>query len=164
MVTPDAPQQPSFPFRSRCRRLVTLFFALAGHAGTLREWGLGALIRFAPGASGRGPSLSLTPTWGETASGVQRLWDRGATNPTLSRAGGTRLDAQFGYGFAAFRSSGVLTPFGAVSLDREYGRGYRLGSRLAMGRSAHVSLEAERRERAVAPAIHAVMVRGAVRF
>ena len=137
---------------------------LAVHEGALREWGFGALIRFDPGASGRGPSVSLTPAWGETASGVQRLWERGATDPHLPGAPGRRVDAQFGYGVTAFGGRGVLTPFGIVSLAREQGPGYRLGGRLALGRWATVSLEAERRERAAAAAVHAVMVRGALRF
>ena len=137
---------------------------LAVHEGALREWGFGALIRFDPGASGRGPSVSLAPAWGETTSGVRRLWERGATDPILRDAPGRRLEAQFAYGFAALRGRGVLTPYGTVSLAEEYGRGYRLGGRLAVGRSATVSLEAERRERAAAAAVHMVMVRGAIRF
>ena len=137
---------------------------LAVHEGALREWGFGALIRFDPGAAGRGPSVSLTPAWGETASGVQRLWERGATDPTMHGTAGTRLDAQFGYGFAAFRGQGVLTPFGMMSLAGEDGRGYRMGGRLAVGRSATLSLEAERRERTTVAATHAVMVRGVLRF
>ena len=137
---------------------------LAVHEGTIREWGFGALLRFAPGASGHGPSVSLMPAWGKTTSGVQRLWERGATDPTVPSALGTRLDAQFGYGFAAFRERGVLAPFGAVSLVREEGRSYRLGGRLAVGHSATVSLEAERRERPAASVVYAVMVRGDVQF
>ena len=137
---------------------------LAVHEGTIREWGFGALLRFAPGASGHGPSVSLMPAWGKTTSGVQRLWERGATDPTVPSALGTRLDAQFSYGFAAFRERGVLAPFGAVSLVREEGRSYRLGGRLAVGHSATVSLEAERRERPAASVVYAVMVRGNVQF
>ena len=137
---------------------------LAAHEGALREWGFGGVIRYDPGASGRGPSVSLIPGWGDTASGVQRLWERGATDPTVARPPGSRLVAQFGYGFAAFRGRGVLTPFGAVSLDREYGNGYRIGSRIAVGRSANLSLEAERRERAAAATVYAVFVRGALQF
>ena len=137
---------------------------LAVHEGSLREWGVGAQIRFDPGASGRGPSVSLTPGWGDTASGVHRLWERGATGATVPGAPDARLDAQFGYGFAALRGRGVLTPFGVVSLAREYGRSYRLGGHLAVGRSATLSLEAERRERAAVAAVHAVMVRGVLRF
>ncbi len=137
---------------------------LAAHEGALREWGFGAVIRYDPGASGRGPSVSLMPGWGDTASGVQRLWERGATDPTVPRPPGSRLDAQFGYGLAAFRGRGVLTPFGRVSLDREYGNGYRVGSRIALGRSANLSLEVERRERAAVSAVYAIFVRGAWEF
>ncbi len=38
-----------------------------------REWGLGGSLRLDPGAEGRGLSFSLFLTWGETASGVDRL-------------------------------------------------------------------------------------------
>ena len=126
--------------------------------------GLGALVRFAPGTGGRGPSLSLMPSWGETASGVQRLWDRGATDPRLHDAPGARLEAQFGYGFAPFEGAGVLTPYGGVILARKVARGYRLGGRLAVGRAATVSLEAERRERLAAAKVHALMLLGTVQF
>ena len=83
---------------------------LALHHGTLQEWGFGALLRYAPGRSGRGPSVSLGPSWGDTASGVQRLWERGVTDPTLYEVPGSRLDAQFGYGFTAFRGGACSLP------------------------------------------------------
>ena len=137
---------------------------LTVHRGTLREWGFGALVRFAPGTGGRGPSVSLMPSWGETASGVQRLWDRGATDPLFYDAPGARLEAQFGYGFSPFGGAGVLTPYGAVNLVRAAARGYRLGGRLAVGRAATVSLEAERRERLAAAKVHALMLLGTVQF
>ena len=140
---------------------------LVAHEAALREWGLGALIRFDPGSSGRGPQVSLMPAWGDTASGVHRLWEHGATDAVgaaVPGTSGTRLDAQVGYGFGALGGRGVLTPYGAVSLDGEEGRGYRVGWRLAVSRTANVSLEAERRERTAAPVAHAVLVRGALRF
>ena len=137
---------------------------LALHEGALREWGFGALIRYDPGPSGRGPSVSVMPGWGDTASGVERLWERGATRPIVRASPGSQLDAELGYGFAAFGGRGLVTPFGTLGLERRYGRSYRLGSRLALGRSATLSVEAERRERAAAPADHALLVRGAVRF
>ena len=137
---------------------------LTVHKGTLREWGFGARVRFAPGAAGRGPSVSLMPSWGETASGVQRLWERGATDPLLYDASGAHLEAQFGYGFTPFGGEGVLTPYGGVSFVREAARGYRLGGRLAVGRLATVSLEAERRERLAAATVHTLMLLGTVQF
>ena len=137
---------------------------LASHHGTLQEWGFGALLRYAPGRSGRGPSVSLGPSWGDTASGVQRLWERGVTDPTLYEVPGSRLDAQFGYGFTAFRGRGLLTPYVRLSLAHEAARGYRLGSRLALGPSASVSIEAQRREYPAAPINHALLVLGTLQF
>ena len=134
------------------------------HRGTLREWGFGGMIRFAPKAAGRGPSVSLMPAWGDTASGVQQLWEHGATDPLLHSAPGARLDAEFGYGFAALRGQGLLTPCGGVSLVREAARGYRFGGRLAVGRSATVSLEAERRQHLAAARNHRLMLLGNVQF
>ena len=137
---------------------------LALHHGTLQEWGFGALLRYAPGRSGRGPSVSLGPSWGDTASGVQRLWERGVTDPTLYEVPGSRLDAQFGYGFTAFRGGGLLTPYARLSLAHDAARGYRLGSRLALGPSASVSIEAQRREYPAAPINHALLVLGTLQF
>ena len=137
---------------------------LASHHGTLQEWGFGALLRYAPGRSGRGPSVSLGPSWGDTASGVQRLWERGVTDPTLYEVPGSRLDAQFGYGFTAFRGRGLLTPYVRLSLAHDAARGYRLGSRLALGPSASVSIEAQRRKYPAAPINHALLVLGTLQF
>ena len=137
---------------------------LASHHGTLQEWGFGALLRYAPGRSGRGPSVSLGPSWGDTASGVQRLWERGVTDPTLYEVPGSHLDAQFGYGFTVFRGRGLLTPYARLSLAHEAARGYRLGSRLALGPSASVSIEAQRREYPAAPINHALLVLGTLQF
>lgn len=61
-------------------------------------------------------------------------------------------------------AAGVLTPYGGVSLAREVARGYRLGGRLAVGRTATVSLEAERRERLAAAMVHALMLLRTVQF
>ena len=137
---------------------------LALHHGTLQEWGFGALLRYAPGRSGRGPSVSMGPSWGDTASGMQRLWERGVTDPTLYEVPGSRLDAQFGYGFTAFRGRGLLTPYARLSLAHDAARGYRLGSRLALGPSASVSIEAQRREYPAAPINHALLVLGTLQF
>ena len=135
------------------------------HRGTLREWGVGGLVRFAPKAGGRGPSVSLMPTWGDSASGVQQLWERGATDPHLQHsAPGARLDAEFGYGFGALRDRSVLTPYGGLSLVGEAARGYRLGGRLVVGQSATVSLEAERRQHLAAARTHALLLLGTLQF
>ena len=136
-----------------------------------REWGLGGSLRLDPGAEGRGLSFSLFPTWGETASGVDRLWDQdvaelasddGAANDNVPQM---RLDSELGYGFGAFGGRGLLTPYGGFSLAGEGSQRYRIGGRFEIGSSLNLSLEGERREPANdAAADHAVMLRGQMRF
>ena len=58
--------------------------ALLTHSGNYEEWGFSGLIRLDPGADDRGLSLSLVPAWGETQSGVQRLWNDGVTDRTAA--------------------------------------------------------------------------------
>ena len=137
---------------------------LVVHAGTVRESGFGAVLRVDPGKSGLGPSLSLTPAWGATASGVHQLWEHGANAFSMYDTPGGRMNAQFAYGFPALEGAGLLTPFGALSFAGERGRGFGLGATLAVGRRATVSLEAERRRRLASRAIYAVMLRGMLRF
>ena len=149
--------QPGLTIEGYGRRLVA-------HEGALRESGLGVVLRVDPGESGLGPSMSVTPAWGVTASGAHQLWERGATAFSGYDAMGAHMNAQFAYGFAALDGGGLLTPFGALSVSGEQERAYRFGATLAMGRSATVSLEAERRRRLAVGVIYAVMLRGMLQF
>ena len=108
--------------------------------------------------------MSVTPAWGAAASGVNQLWERGASDFSMFDAPGARMNAQFAYGLPALNGSGLLTPFGALSLAGEQERGYLLGATLALGPSATFSLEAERRRRLAVRAIYAVMLRGMLQF
>ena len=83
---------------------------LAMHEGTIREWGVGVLLRFDPGMVGRGLSVSLAPSWGETVSGVQHVWEHGATDLVPRDVLGMRMDTRVGYGLRAFRGRVVLSP------------------------------------------------------
>ena len=137
---------------------------LVVHQGAVRESGFGLVLRVDPGESGLGPSMSVTPAWGATASGVRQLWEHGANAFMAYNTPGARMDARFAYGFPVLRGGGLLTSFGTVNLAREAGQGYGLGATLAVGRAATVSLEAERRRRLAAQAIYAVMLRGMLQF
>ena len=136
---------------------------LATHENdSLREWSYGARLHYEPDASGRGPSVRVTRSWGETASGVQRIWERDATDAAPSGdAPAGRLDVRVAYGFPAFSGQRRLTPYGAVGLEDGAGRDYRLGGRLSLGAKGALSLEAEHRD--AAPS-HAVMLRFVARF
>ena len=143
---------------------------LAGQSD-YREWGLGGSLRLDPGAEGRGLSFSLAPAWGETSSGVERLWDQDvaklasddrAANDNVPQM---RLDSELGYGFGALGGHGLLTPYGGFSLAGEGSQRYRIGSRFEIGSSLSLSLEGERLEPANdAAAEHGVMLRGQMRF
>ena len=50
------------------------------------EWGVGGMIQIDPQA-GRGLSMRLVPAWGEDASGVQELWERGVSSGRDPAAG-----------------------------------------------------------------------------
>ena len=56
------------------------------------------------------------------------------------------------------------SPYGGLSLVGEAARGYRLGGRLAVGQSATVSLEAERRQYLAAARTHALLLLGTLQF
>ena len=137
---------------------------LAVHEGALQEWGVGAMVTIDPGMDRRGLSASVTPSWGETASGVQRLWQQGAAGPAWYGTSRAQVDAQLGYGVPVFGGRSVLTPFGAMNLAGDEARRYRLGGSLATSRWTTLSLEIERWDRALTAAMHSVMVRGAVEF
>ncbi len=139
---------------------------LATHSGdgNAEEWGAGGLVRFDPGAHGRGLSLHLAPAWGKTASGVRQLWERRAADLRVN--GGeapARLEAELGYGLRAVGGWGVLTPFGALTLSGADARRYGLGARLHVGPFG-LDLEGERRESAGAALEHAATLRGVLRF
>ena len=137
---------------------------LAVHEGALQEWGVGAMVTIDPGMDRRGLSASVTPSWGETASGVQRLWQQGAAGPAWYGTSRAHVDAQLGYGVPLFGGRSVLTPFGAMNLAGDEARRYRLGGSLATSRWTTLSLEIERWDRALTDAMHSVMVRGAAEF
>ena len=138
---------------------------LAGQSD-YREWGLGGSLRLDPGTGGQGLSFSLTPAWGDTASGVDRLWDQDvaalATDDTAvnDNVPQMRLDGELGYGFGTFGGHGLLTPYGGFALAEEGSRRYRIGIRFEIAPAFDLSFEGARREPANdAAAEHGVMLR-----
>ncbi|MCY4614576.1 MAG: hypothetical protein OXB94_13285, partial [Nitrospira sp.] len=114
-----------------------------------QEWGASGTVRLAPGSNGQGLSLTLAPTWGVTASGVDGLWARQTTQGLAPQ--GTQatpagqLAADVGYGFAAF-DTGLLTPYAGTVLAAGADRTYRLGARWASVTGLALTLEGRRQE------------------
>ena len=97
-------------------------------APTLRDWGLGVVIRWRPAGGGMGPEMSLSPAYSGTL---------GAAAPSLN--------AEFGYRVSAF--GGVLTPYSAA----EFGNGqqsYRAGAHFVIGQGIALSAEGTHRQSA----------------
>ena len=135
------------------------------YRGDIKEWGVGGLVTFGPGADDRGLSFSLAPSWGEAQGGLARLWEDELVvandNDPLAGDAETamRLDAEIGYGLSAVGGHGVLTPYGGLALSGDGARTWRLGQRLEIGPGFHLSLEWERQETDAGAAEHAVMLK-----
>ena len=131
---------------------------LVAHQGNTQEWSVGGALRLAP-ASGRGWSLRLAPSYGETGSGLARRWEHG---PAPGPSPTAQVDTEVGYGLAAF--AGTLTPYGGFALSGGGARGFRLGARFRLGPAVEMALEGERRAGRSPSPDHALVLRGRMRW
>ena len=123
--------------------------ALVGGKGDTEEWGLSGLITYNPAANGRGLSFSLTPGYGVTTSGVERLWQQGLDDG-LEAQGGTdgnnytpNLDLRLDYGMDVSAMPGLVTPYTEFSFGAT-GDTYRLGLQWQRSKWFDLKLVAER--------------------
>ena len=103
------------------------------------EWGAGGSVRIAPGADGRGLTLTLAPAWGAAEGGAERLWSHGdarafAPEGETEAGAGSRIEAELGYGFAVLGGRAVATPWAGMTRSGA-DETLRLGQRLTMGAS-----------------------------
>ena len=133
------------------------------HSGDYEEWGVSGLVRLDPGAAGLGFALSVQPAWGQTASGVQRLWETGVTGGAAGAdQPGGRVNTRVAYGIGAW--GGVMTPYTDVSLSGEGSRRLSLGGQFNIGSSVRMSLEGAHSRPARSIASNDVMLRGSLRW
>ena len=133
-----------------------------------REWGASAAIRLNPGATGRGLMLTLEPSWGMAASGVERLWGQRGAQGQAGYGGFAspgRLNAEVGYVLDGPMGVGIQTPYAALSLGDTGGRTLRVGWRLARGSLGNLDIEGTRRQVANRQsAEHGILLRAALRW
>ena len=144
---------------------------LTHEAAGLRERGVAGTLAWNPPPPGRGPTLTLSQSFGAGASGGKDALLSRTTLEGLAAndngAGRRRLEARFGYGFAVYGGGFTMTPeigLGLSDAGRDYSLGWRL-TRTGPG-SLELSIDATRRERAnddVAPE-HGIGVRLTARF
>ena len=99
-----------------------------------REWGIGGLVRLAPGGNERGLAISVQPAWGDAALAA-----------STDRAAG-QVNAEVAYGFAVLADAAVLAPFAGLTLAPEGTNTYRIGGRLRMTDALNLSLTGEHHE------------------
>jgi hypothetical protein len=139
--------------------------ALVIRDGNYGEWGLSGLIQLDPNAAGHGLSMSVRPTLGVAASGVNGLWEHGTIDLLAGSQPGGRVEAEIGYGLPAFGMAGVLTPYAGAELTDNGSRSLSLGGRLKLGPTFDLGLEAKRRESAGGDTVkHDITLEGSVRW
>ena len=126
------------------------------------EWGLGGMIQIDPAARGQGLSIRLAPSYGDAASGVNQLWERGVSgavrDPDLGAA--ANLDGEVAYGVAGFQG----TPYSGFYLAESGARAFSSGLRYELGSGIGLRIEGTRRESALGAAEHSVGIRGRLKF
>ena len=145
---------------------------LAHDASGFDDWGLSGAVRLDPSpASERGFSLSLRhAAGGPAANGADALFNR-ETMPAPAAQDhsppGSRLEAETGWGFAAFDGRFTGTPHLGFGLT-DTGRNYKLGWRLTSARRGdprfEIGLDATRRETADDDAEHGIVLRSVIRW
>ena len=131
----------------------------------MADWGVGGMLRIAPGGSGKGLALTVRPEVGETARDADRLWGlENASRLAKEEIGSLdpRVRAEVGYGLDAW--GGLLTPYAGLSVSEGGNGAYRLGGRFKVGERLSMSLEGDVREREDDGPVHGVALRGSLRW
>ncbi len=126
------------------------------------EWGFGGMLQLDPGVRGQGLSIRMAPTYGDAASGVNQLWERGVSGAVRDRDwnAGANLDAEVAYGLPGFHG----TPYSGFRLSERGTRAFSSGLRYDLGSGLGLRFEGTRREGALGGAEHSVGIRGRLRF
>ena len=155
---------------------------LLAHEDTgYEEWGLSGSVAYRSNGDGRGLSVNLGSAWGDTGSGVQRLWAldnaRGLA-PRAAMNAAQRFQAEFGYGlrgrhvFAGRRGQALWYPYVGAESAQGGAAALRLGLKLSAGPSAQAALELGRRDSAphrgtgggIKAPEHAIQLNGSIRW
>ena len=134
--------------------------ALLGSGGNYKEWGISGSLRLQPGADGQGLSLTITPGYGESQSGIQAFFD--ATNKADTATADPRayIDARIGYGLSLRHWNAVLTPYTELTLGTT--DSYRLGLNWKFGTRYNLTLSGEH-QTGTTPS-QAILLKGEMNF
>ena len=136
-------------------------FVLSAREG-YEEWGLGGMLQFDPAVRGQGLSIRVAPSWGDAASGVNQLWERGVSDAVRGHGpdGTANIDGEIAYGIAGLNG----TPYGGFHLGERGLRAFSSGVRYDLGSGLGLRLEATRRESMLRSPSHTVGIRGRIKL
>ena len=131
------------------------------------EWGASAAMTLAPDRSGRGFALRIAPSWGSTASEVERLWSadtaRFSRDAQYDNEGA--LQTELSYGVRSPLGRGVVSPYAGLELTGNGDRTWRIGGRWKAAPAFRLTLEGTRTEEDDTPRPSAaIMVRTSIRW
>ena len=129
------------------------------------EMGVSGSAHFTWGTRKRGLSVRVGSSWGDAASGAERLWSQASTASLASsvQSEGARYEAEVGYGMDA-PGGALIKPYAGLALSDRGSQTYRLGGRLRVGDRVSLRLEGDRRERVGGDASHGIGLFGSVRW
>ena len=131
------------------------------------EWGVSGAVTWQPDALGHGWSMTARSSWGVTASGVESLWHRPATDGVSSDVPGRavhRFESELGYGLAGLRGRGLWYPFIGTRTAEGGAQSVRMGVKLTSGPNLDAALQIGRSAQPGSVPDHTIQLRGAIRW
>ena len=132
------------------------------------EWGASAAMTLAPERSGRGFALRIAPSWGSTASEVERLWladDTARFGREAQYDNEGALQTELSYGVRSPLGRGIVSPYAGLQLTGNGDRTWRIGGRWKIAPAFRLTLEGTRTEEDDTPRPSAaIMVRTSIRW
>ena len=120
-----------------------------------REWGVGGMIEYDPGAAGRGLAVRMVSSLGTAPTGTNRFWSQSAAS--LNRNGFAGMDApltaEVDYRMRVLGGRLLMAPYADMSLvgSGTGAQSYLLGWRLQFGPNIRLQLEMDLGDRSYNP-------------
>ena len=142
-------------------------YLVAHQDGSFKDWGASLNVRLDPGVAGQGAYLTVSPAWGQAASGVEQLWGSPSaiTGDVVGPRPGTpgwqpqQFQVDVGYGLALSKGRGLMTPYGGLAIEGAGASRYRLGGRLDLTSFLTLSIEGEHTKQPGQAATHGITLR-----
>ena len=140
---------------------------LAAHQSGYREWAAGGRVSLDLRRDGQGLSVSVTPGYGQTASGVRRLWQDGVAHLTSAASRGNdaraSVAADVRYGIP-FTDGALFTPYGGIAAIDNGALRYHAGGKLEFAPAFSLDLRGEHAAVPAGTVEQRISIEGTVRF